>query len=209
MTGGDTSGRTNQRRRTRKDLLSAATKLMKEGRTPTMDDVAEAAMVSRATAYRYFPTIEALLIEAPLDGRTPEPEALFDGDDSMDPVARVEKAEAALHEMVYRNEAPLRVMLAASLERSVREGAGEDVPVRQNRRIGLIEAALAPARDRLSDEAYGRLCAALAMMFGIEALVVFRDVLGVDAGTARRVKSWAARTLVQAALDESNKSSGI
>lgn len=200
-------GRANQRRRTRQDLLSAATKLMKEGRTPTMDDVAEAAMVSRATAYRYFPSVDALLVEAPLDGQTPEPAALFEGDPSVDPVDRVDKAEAALHEMVYRNEAQLRMMLAASLERSARQGAGDDVPVRQNRRTGLIEAALAPARDQLSNEAHERLCAALAMMFGIEALVVFRDVLGVDAATAREVKSWAARTLVQAALDESNKSS--
>lgn len=174
-----------------------------------MDDVAESAMVSRATAYRYFPSIEALLVEAPLDGQTPEPGALFDGDASVDAVARVDKAEAALHEMVYRNETPLRLMLAASVERIARAGGGDDVPMRQNRRTGLIEAALAPARDRLSDEAYGRLCAALALMFGIEALVVFRDVLGVDAATAREVKSWAARTLVQAALDESNHSSRV
>lgn len=207
MTSG--GGRSNQRRRTRKDLLSAATKLMKEGRTPTMDDVAEAAMVSRATAYRYFPSIEALLVEAPLDGQTPEPEALFHGDASVDPVQRVDKAEAALHEMVYRNEAQLRLMLAASLERIARAGEGDDVPMRQNRRTGLIEAALAPARGRLSDEAYERLCGALAMMFGIEALVVFRDVLGVDAETAREVKSWAARTLVQAALDESDGASRV
>ncbi|MCL4221161.1 MAG: TetR/AcrR family transcriptional regulator [Phycisphaerales bacterium] len=206
MKRGGVNGRTNQRRRTRKDLLSAATQLMKSGRTPTMDEVAEAAMVSRATAYRYFPSIEALLVEAPLDGQTPEPGALFQGDDSTDPVARVDKAEAALHEMVCRNEAPLRMMLAASLERSAREGA-DDVPVRQNRRTALIEAALAPVRDRLSDEAYERLCLALATLFGIEAMVVFRDVLGVDEETARSVKSWAARTLVQAALDESGRSS--
>ena len=54
-------GRRNQRLRTRKDLLLAAAGLLKEGRTPTMDDVAQHALVSRATAYRYFPSIDALL----------------------------------------------------------------------------------------------------------------------------------------------------
>jgi hypothetical protein len=48
--------------------------------------------------------------------------------------------------------------------------------VRQNRRLPLIEAALAPARGRRDAAAYDRLCAALALVFGIEALVVFTDV---------------------------------
>jgi len=196
-------GRDNQRRRTRKDLLAAASRLLKEGRSPGMDDVAEAAMVSRATAYRYFPSIEALLVEAPLEGAMPDPAAIFADDRSTDPAERVDAAEAALHEMCYRNEAQLRVMLAASLERAGKAGATPDVPVRQNRRAPLIEAALAPARGRFTDGSYKRLCAALALIFGTESMIVFRDVLGLDERTARRVKSWAAKALVNAALKES------
>jgi AcrR family transcriptional regulator len=198
------SRRSNQRHRTRKDLLAAAGRLLKQGRTPDMDDVAREAMVSRATAYRYFPSIESLLVEAPVDGEVPAPDAVFAGDASTDPVARVDRAEAALHEMVYRNEAQLRVMLAASLERGARGAAADGVPVRQNRRTPLIEAALAPARGRFTDANYRKLCAALALVFGTESMVVFRDVLGVDEKTARRVKSWAARALVQAAMGESD-----
>lgn len=195
------SGRTNQRHRTRKDLLAAAARLLKQGRTPGMDEVADEALVSRATAYRYFPNVEALLVEAPLDGAVPGPEEVFAADDSTDPEARIDKAEAALHEMVCRNEAQLRVMLAASLERTSQEG----VPIRQNRRTPLIEAALAPARDRLTDADYETLCAALGLIFGVESMIVFRDVLGVDEETARRVKSWAARALVRAALEKSRR----
>jgi hypothetical protein len=55
--------------------------------------------------------------------------------------------------------------------------------------------------------AYARLCAALAMIFGPESMVVFSDVLGLDARAARRVKSWAAQSLVRAALKESASSS--
>ncbi|RYF89895.1 MAG: TetR/AcrR family transcriptional regulator, partial [Caulobacteraceae bacterium] len=47
-------GRSNQRRRTRKDLLEAAARLMKRGAKPSLEEIAEEAMVSRATAYRYF-----------------------------------------------------------------------------------------------------------------------------------------------------------
>jgi AcrR family transcriptional regulator len=195
--------RDNQRRRTRKDLLAAAARLLKSGRTPTMDDVAEEAMVSRATAYRYFPTIEALLVEAPLDDLVPAPEEVFARDNSNDAAARVIKAEAALHEVIYRNQAPLRLMLAVSLQRSIADDA-DGTPLRQNRRIPLIEAALAPARERLTPAAYHKLCAALALIFGTESMIVFADVLGVDEKTARRVKHWAARALVEAALGEAS-----
>ena len=195
----------NQRRRTRKDLLSAAARLLKQGATPDMDAVAAEAMVSRATAYRYFPSVEALLVEAPLEGAVPGPEEVFAGDDSADPERRVDKAEAAMHDAVYRNEAALRVMLAASLQRKADGRHGDGVPVRQNRRTPLIEAALAPARDRLTAGAYEKLRAALALVFGTESMIVFSDVLGVDEKTARRAKSWAARALVRAALEESAK----
>jgi AcrR family transcriptional regulator len=203
-------GRSNQRHRTRKDLLAAAARLLKDGRTPPdMDAVAAEAMVSRATAYRYFPSIEALLIEAPLDGEMPDGDALFASEKSAGAAERIDRAEAALHEMIYRNEAKLRLMLATSIARKANGGAVGDreVPVRQNRRTPLIEAALAPARDRMTPSAYARLCAALAMIFGPESMVVFSDVLGLDARAARRVKSWAAQSLVRAALKESASSS--
>lgn len=199
-----TNGRSNQRHRTRKDLLAAAARLLKQGRSPTIDEVAAEAMVSRATAYRYFPTIESLLVEAPIDDDAPDPAALFANDRTTDPVARVDKAEAALHDMSYRNERQLRLMLAASLQRSISQPAAKSqhVPLRQNRREPLIEAALAPVRAQMSQRTYRNLSASLALVFGLESMIVFQDVLNIDPASARRVKQWAIRALVQAALDE-------
>ncbi|HRQ73731.1 MAG TPA: TetR family transcriptional regulator [Phycisphaerales bacterium] len=201
-----TARRDNQRHRTRKDLLAAAARLLKQGRTPDMDEVAAEAMVSRATAYRYFPSIDAVLVEAPLDGVIPDPRQVFPADDaSTDPADRIDRAEAALHEACYRHEAQLRLMLAASLERTAKGSRRDAIPVRQNRRTPLIEEALAPARRRLSKPAYSRLCAALAMIFGTESMIVFQDVLGMDQRTARTVKRWAVRALVAAAMKDSER----
>ena len=202
----DETGRSNQRRRTRKELLAASARLLKQGITPDMEQVAKEAMISRATAYRYFPSIEALLVEAPLDRAMPEPDDLFAAETSKDPLARIDMAEGVLHELTYRNEAQLRVMLAASLERRVDGSTNNRVPVRQNRRTALIEAALAPARDRFTPTVYKRLTSALALILGTESMIVFRDVLPLDEKTARRVKSWAVRALVTAALQESSES---
>ena len=190
--------RANQRLRTRKDLLVATARLLEEGRTPAMDEIAAAAMVSRATAYRYFPTLEALLLEAPLQGETPDPATLFAGDESTDAEERVDRAEAALHRMSYRNARQLRLMLAHSLARE----PADAVPRRQNRRTPLIEAALEPARGELDPAAFRRLCRALALVFGTESMIVCSDILQIDGQAARELKSWTARALVRAAIQE-------
>ncbi|MCC8362010.1 TetR/AcrR family transcriptional regulator [Lysobacter sp. A6] len=189
-------GRPNQRQRTRKDLLAAAAKLMQQGRTPTLDEVAEAAMVSRATAYRYFPGVEALLAEASVDVEVPEADAILKGANA-DPVARLERIDDALSSVIGTNEHALRTMLVHSLQR---QAAGdESVPKRQNRRTPLIEAALEPARAEFKPADYKLLAKSLALVIGTEAMLVFKDVLRVDDAEARKVKRFMIRALVQAA----------
>ena len=196
------NGRFNQRRRTRNDLLMAAGRLLKAGKKPTMEDVAEEALVSRATAYRYFPSLEELLVEAPINENVPIAEEVFSGDVPEDPEERIDFAEAALHDMIYKNENELRVMLMNSLKLWLNND-NHKIPVRQNRRAHLIETALAPVRDELGKEKFKKLSAALSVFFGPESMIVYRDVYPLDKEQARKVKSWAVRALVRAALDDS------
>ncbi len=197
VTGG---ARANQLRRTRKDLLQAAARLVREGRHPTLEEVAEAAMVSRATAYRHFPDLRALLVEATLDLGTPQPAQVFRDAPAAEPVARLERVDDAFDTMIRDNEMALRLMLQHSLDRSVRgaEGTGT-VPLRQNRRTPLIEAALEPARHQLRPAAAKTLTRALALVIGTEARLVLKDVLQLEDAEARRVRHWAIRALVNAA----------
>jgi AcrR family transcriptional regulator len=191
--------RGNQRARTRKDLLQAASRLMKQGSKPSLEEIAEAALVSRATAYRYFPSAESLLLEASLDVAIPQIDDLFGREASDDPVERLQRVDTALDDMILANEAPLRLMLVHSLQRSI---GGEDdgsVPRRQNRRTPLIEAALEPARKQFKPAALDTLRKALALVIGTEAMVVCKDVLQLDDAEARKVKRWAIRALVEAA----------
>lgn len=175
---------------------------MKGGRLPTVAEVAEEAHVSRATAYRYFPSQDVLLAEAPIDGAVPTPEDLFGGERSTDPEERLDKADRILDKMIHANESQLRVMLARSLERPARGPGREGMPVRQNRRGPLIAEALRPARDRFDDSTYELLRAALACFIGTESMIVFNDVLQMSPRRARAVKRWAIRALVRAALRE-------
>src|SRR5258708_5926319 len=54
------------RARMRRIMLDAAMRLMQDGLIPSVSEVAEAAQVLRATAYRYFPS-QSALIQAAVD----------------------------------------------------------------------------------------------------------------------------------------------
>jgi AcrR family transcriptional regulator len=198
----ETSGRPNQRRRTRKDLLDAAARLVKQGRKPSLEEIAEEALVSRATAYRYFPSVEALLVEASFDIAIPEADDLFQKSTVTDPVSRVQQVDAALHDMILANEASLRTMLVHSLEHAMKESSDGKLPVRQNRRMALIEAALKPARHQFSTTTLETLSKALALIIGTEGMIVIKDVLQLNDAEARKVKRWAIRALVEAAMKQ-------
>ncbi len=194
------TGRQNQKNRTRKDLLLAAARLGKQGQVPSLEDIAREALVSRATAYRYFPSVEALLVEAGLDVAVPDADALFANASSDDPVARLERVDTVLHDIVLANEPAMRMMLVHTLQSGMqRDEDGSDIPVRQNRRMPLIEAALAPARQEFKPAALKTLSQALALIMGTEGMVVVKDVLQLNDAEARKVKRWAIRALVQAA----------
>jgi AcrR family transcriptional regulator len=199
VTGTEPIGRPNQKTRTRKDLLQAASRLMKHGRMPSLEEVAEEALVSRATAYRYFPSVEALLVEAAVDVAVPGPEELFRDEASRDPVARLQRVETALYDMILANEPLLRTMLAHTIQQGMRTDENGKLPKRQNRRTTLIEAALEPARNQFKPAALRELTRALALIMGPEATFVVKDVLQLDDAEARKVKRWAIRALVEAA----------
>ncbi|MFE2441447.1 TetR/AcrR family transcriptional regulator [Streptomyces sp. NPDC059426] len=94
MTAQAGTGRINQKQRTRTAIVAAARELIGTGAEVTMPLVARAALVSEATAYRYFPDLHSLISEA-LSGVWPPPaEALFTLMDlcGLDPQTAVDSA---------------------------------------------------------------------------------------------------------------------
>lgn len=190
-------GRANQKRRTRAAVLEAAVELVRQGKSPSVAEAAEAAAVSRATAYRYFPTQESLLVEAATMAAGSVDESLAQMARLEDVDARVDAVVDALTAFMVEHDPGLRGMLRVSLER----GRG-DMPVRAGRRAAYLDEALAPLRSELTSEQLGRLNAALGMVIGTEALVVLRDVYEMEPDEARALMRWAAAALLDAGLRE-------
>jgi AcrR family transcriptional regulator len=197
--------RANQRERTRLAIMEGARTLLREGKIPSVADAAEAARVSRATAYRYFPTQSALIQEAVHTGlpNTWEPDRRHA--DLTAFADRVERAVAEMLTLTHDNEAILRGVLLLSLQQWSAIQAGdklEEEPIRRGTgRIPAIQAALAPYRRTLSPAALRRLTIGLSLIVGAESLVVLRDIWDLDETEAKDVARWIARTLTQATVN--------
>jgi len=194
------AGRHRQKQRTRRLLLDTARALLKSGRQPTVTDVADAADVSRRTAYRYFPTQEKLLAEAALEGLRPMMDNALAlspaGDNQEDLEARVDALVGNMMKLAFENEPLLRTMI----QQTVMEKATADVPRRGTRRVDWIEAAIAPLKSQLSKAHFGRLVSALAVCTGMEAILVLRDIRGLSPAQTIQVSRWMARALVREAM---------
>ena len=188
--------REKQKARTRRDLVAAALALLEEGRTPTVTEVADAAEVSRRTAYRYFPTGEQLMTEALLEGARGDVERGIDGGSADDPIEmRVDRLVGAVHDLTVTKEHLLRQMIRFTIDRDQIEPG---VPPRPSRRLDYVEQALAPLRDELSEDDYTRLVHAMAVVIGIEARIVLRDICGLDDTHILDTERWAAHALLAA-----------
>jgi len=197
--------RANQRERTRLAIMEGARKLLREGKIPSVADAAEVARVSRATAYRYFPTQSALIQEAVQTGlpTTWEPDERHA--DLTAFADRVERAVAEMLTLTHDNGDVLRGVLLVSLQQWAAIQAGDKLEEEQIRRgtgrIPAIHAALAPYRGTLSPAALRRLTISLSLIVGAESLVVLRDIWGLEETEAKEVARWIARTLTQATVN--------
>jgi AcrR family transcriptional regulator len=192
--------RTNQKARTRADLLQAAIALIRNGERPTVEEAALAAGVSKRTAYRYFVSQDHLLADAALEGlRAVLGGMLEKGLDADDAPSRLSALAIAMNKLAMSHEAELRVMIRASLD-TPRTNAGE--PTRGQRRMDWINTALAPARGQLNDDLYDKLASALAVSLGIDALIILRDICGLSPDRIESVMTWSAQALFDAAMKE-------
>jgi AcrR family transcriptional regulator len=193
-------GRSRQKQRTRDALVAAARDLVaRGGAVPTVEAVAEAASVSRTTAYRYFPSQKALLVAA-----HPETTAssLVPDDAGDDPEARLLGAVDAFIRIVVDTEHQQRTMLRLSLDPEVRT---ESLPLRQGRAIVWFEEALAPLRPQIADAVIHRLALSVRSAVGIESLVWLTDIAGLSREQAAELMRSSARALLLQALADADR----
>lgn len=185
----------------------AAGELVRQGKSPTVVEVADEARVSRTTAYRYFPSQEALLEWGALSSMV-EADVRHLNELAAGPGTPEERLDAVVqydHEMTLDKEPAFRAMLQASLAPQL--NGDPETPRRPGHRFDWFTDALGPLRDRLGEEGFSRLIAALGLCTGIESLIVLRDIGDLDPAAAESVKRWVAQALLKQSLAESSAGS--
>ena len=161
-----------------------------------MPEVARAALVSEATAYRYFPDLASLLQEAIVGQLPGADEALAPVADSGDPVVRIAAATEFLLRHVLSRQGVVRALIAATITRP-----GEP-QARPGLRFALIDGALAPLDGTLDPAGLAQLRRDLAVVVSAEALFSLTDLYGLGPEEAITSIVHTATTLTRAALHE-------
>jgi AcrR family transcriptional regulator len=189
------SGRTRQKQRTSAALIAAAKELIAQGYTPTVEDTAVAADISRTTAYRYFPNQASLLVAAHPEMET---RSLLPLNPPGDVEARLDIVVREFTALIAATEAQQRATLRLSLQSDPTGDGG--LPLRQGRAIGWIAEALSPLRGSVPDDELDRLVMAIRSAIGIEALVWLTDVAGLSRAQAADLMRWSAAAMLHAVL---------
>ena len=193
-------GRTLQKARTRAAIVDGAQRIFKAGSLPSVEQAAAAAGVSRATAYRYFPTQEALHVELasksawlPVETRL---RAMTSSDAESRLVALIDLVGAA----VADNQVHVRTGLQVYQDTWLRRLPGsEPTPVRRGRRKEWLDKVLEPLAP-MPAEKLARLRAALALAVGPDPVVMLNDVIGLSPIEATSLLRWAGVALLRAGL---------
>jgi AcrR family transcriptional regulator len=186
-------------------LLATAMDVIRDGHVPSIAEVAVRARVSRATAYRYFPS-RSVLITAVVDK-------------SLGPVRSWQSKKADGHARVMEMftttfpsfkefEPQLRAAVQLSLEQWALERAGllEEEPYRRGHRVSILAHAMQPFEGQLKPRVLDRLRKALSVIYGIEPHMVLKDIWGANDREVEAIALWMADALVHAALRETGLS---
>jgi AcrR family transcriptional regulator len=184
-------GRSAQKERTRSAIVDAARRLP----APTIEQAADAAGVSRATAYRYFPTQDALAVELDRVAYWRDIDALVDSTATLEIGERLERVIDATVAKVVSEERHVRQALLVYHATWLRDGT---VPVRRGGRMAWIEMLIAPLPPRVLE----RLRYPLALAIGPDQITMLKDVARLAPADVARVLKWSAAALLRVALTE-------
>lgn len=193
------------RARMRKALLATAMHMMSEGVTPSVTELAEAAEVSRATAYRYFPT-QSDLIAAVVD-ESLGPILNWDSP-SNSASARVDELIRHTYPRLEEFEVQLRAAILISLQQDAQERASKSRnkhPLIRGHRVELLKRAVAPLRQTVGDPLFLKTVRALSMIYGTEVFLVLKDIWHLEIEDITDIVRWMAQAIMKQALEDSNE----
>ncbi|MBB6110603.1 TetR/AcrR family transcriptional regulator [Mucilaginibacter lappiensis] len=186
-------GRVSQKMKTREVLLLKANELLKQRIEISVDLVAREAGISKATAYRYFSSSEALKREASLQLKAKTNDNLFADLSINDLKGRLDRLIDYHFNLFINNEVEFRLFLSSIIGESV---IRKETPSRAGRRIILIREALKPLQSTLTSGVFDHMVNSLSIFFGIESITVLKDVCRLTNDEILQTWKWSVNRIV-------------
>ncbi|MBK5074514.1 TetR/AcrR family transcriptional regulator [Budviciaceae bacterium CWB-B4] len=192
---------TRARARTLNKLISTAMEMLEKGWFPSITELANEAGVSRATAYRYFPTQSALVSTivdeslGPIQEWRPQQDTVSE---------RISALLSFAYPQMEKHEGALRAALRVSLQqwadlraqRLDKETDKEKLFVRGNRKR-LVEMAAEPLKNQVAEADLNRMKHAFSLIYGSEVFLVFKDIWNLDSDQIQDIVQWMGKAIVR------------
>lgn len=199
---------TSTRARTRRLLIDTAMQLFDGGAFPSISEVAQSAQLSRATAYRYFPTQSALV--AALVSETLSPINNWQPV-KQEATARIDELLTFAFPRMLQHEGTLRAALHLSLTQWAQSQAQDVVPIKERlvrgNRKQLLQKVVEPLADELPPDLMQRVLQSLSLVYGSEIFLVMKDIWGCDNQELQDVAKWMAKAIVRQAREDARATS--
>ena len=183
-------------------LLDSGIELLQQtGCAPTIAEVAKYAGVSRATAYRCFPSKGAML--GAMVSQSLGPMRTFASDKTQGKERVLELLTRSFPRLV-KHEATMRTAVQISLEQQAFAKAGliKEKPYKRGHRINILDKALEPLNPQLPADIYTQLHKALSMVYGVEIFIVMKDIWNEKNKDVLTTMLWMAQALIDTAVRE-------
>ncbi len=197
------SGLTSTRARTRRLLIETAIRLFDSGAFPSITEVAHEAQLSRATAYRYFPTQSALVSAIVSETLSPIKHWQPSKEEATD---RINELLSFAFPQMLRHEGTLRAALHLSLTQWAQSQATDAIPVKERlvrgNRKAMLAQVLKPLNDELPPALMDRVIRSLSLVYGSEIFLVMKDIWGCHNDELEDIGKWIAGAIVRQARED-------
>lgn len=186
-------GRTKQKFKTRQHIIKTAQTLLATKESTSLEEVAEKAGISRATIYRYFPSVEVLVGEVGLSLESKTPDELVSDVADMTLTKALLYVQEYFNDHAITNEAMLRKFLSVSLH----VDTSIDTSIRGARRLLAADGVISEKGTSLDKKERENLARIMAVLSGIEPLIANRDVNGITPAESKELLSWAIKKIIK------------
>ena len=195
------------RKRTYVLLVTTALDLFEKGAMPSVSELALEAGVSRATAYRYFPTQTDLITAVVNESLGP---ILTWRPQSVKTEERIYELLTYAFPRMFEHEGVLRAALQASLQQWA-QGRSTPLSIKDKRlergnRKDILTMVTSPMKSEFPQEIIDKVIRAFSVIYGSEIFLVLKDIWKMEDSQVTELAQWMAKAIMnQAVADNANK----